>query len=537
MSEGKGFVGGSRVPRAPWPAMLLTLIALVSMTAAAAIVVISNNKPAASWTISPAVLLAFFSSIWSGSLTMLLTMSIAVIWWRAASHGSSLESLHCIWNKGLGLKYISTLRSNAAACWAVLLSWLVIVAQVAHNPLLQRSTSTTIRQTTTSDDLTLSIAPKIPDGWIGSVQNAATGTIITYPNSTSAIRGWWLNSPIQSPGSQCDGTCQGRVRGSGIDYSCYSTTSKLDLTTLENEGSFVFGINTMVTSNSTGSPVLNLSTLSSSSVDENCTATLISWNCNIQAATVEFPFIVNNNTISLDAENLYPPVVVETYVSDGDKSTATQGQGAGPLLGLHDFVTDVLATNVSLVIDQTRNISLHTGLLISDLFYQFNNSAYNPAAISKCRLEWVDPTQYVLTAMQDYLFRSSISVYTNENSQNCPVKRTSSVLTFQSNFRFLIGALSLMTLAIICVLVQFWNWWELGRRVTLSPIEVVNAFGALPTSQLNDVCMVDEILKVTGKTTVRYDGMRFNENSTVLQSRLPMRIGDMQDARRKCSKF
>ncbi|QKX58220.1 uncharacterized protein TRUGW13939_05341 [Talaromyces rugulosus] len=534
MSKDKGFVpitNGPRKFQAPWPALLLTLIALVCMTAMAAIVVISNNKPVASWAIGPAVLLAFFSSVWSGSLTMLLTMSIAVIWWRAARQGSSLESLHCIWNKGLGLRYISSLRTNSAACWAVLLSWLVIVAQIAHNPLLQRSTRTAVHQTTASDDLTLSVASKIPDGWIGSVQDASIGRIVTYPNSTSVIRDWWLNATIQTPGSRCNGTCKGRVLGSGIDYTCYSTTSTLDLTALENAGLFIFGINTMMTTDSTGSPVLNLSTLFSSHVDENCTATLNSWNCSVQAATVEYPFIVENDTISLDTENLYPPVVVEPYVSDGDKSTATRGQGAGPLLGLQDFMHDVLDTNVSLVIDQSRNVSLHTGLLISDIFAQLNNSAYSPAVIGKCRLQWADPTQYALTAMQAYLFRSSISAaHTNENPQTCPVERTSSVLIFQSNFRFLLGALSVMTLAVICVLAQFWNWWQLGRRVTLSPIEVANAFGALRTNRRNDLCMIDDILKVAGETTVRYDGTRFTENGMVLKTSLPTSSSYVQDA-------
>jgi hypothetical protein len=324
------------------------------------------------------------------------------------------------------------------------------------------------------------------------------------------------------------------VLGSGIDYTCYSTTSTLDLTSLENEGLFIFGINTMMTTDSTGSPALSLSTLFSSHVDDNCTATLNRWNCSIQAATVEYPFIVENDTIALDTENIYPPVVVETYVSDGDKSTATRGQGVGPLLGLHDFMHNVLATNVSLVIDQSRNVSLHTGLLISDIFAQLNNSAYNPAIVGKCRLQWEDPTQYALTAMQDYLFRSSISVArTNENPQNCHVERISSVLIFQSNFRFLLGALSLMTLAVICVLAQFWNWWQLGRRVTLSPIEVANAFGALRTNQRSDVCMIDEILKVAGETTVRYDGTRFTENGMVLKTSLPTGVGDVQDARYK----
>lgn len=531
MSRDKGLApvaGRYKGSRTPWPAILLAFIAVVCMIATAAVVVISNHKPVASWAISPAVLIAFFSSIWSGSLTLLLTMSIAVIWWRAASHGSSLESLHCIWNKGLGLKYISALRSNAAACWAVLLSWLVIVAEVAHNPLLQRSTTTRIHQLTTSEDIVLGVAGKIPDGWIGTVVDAAAGSIVTYPNSTTATRDWWLNATITNPGPECDGACQGRVHGSGIDYSCSSTNSTLDLTSEDNSQLFIFGINTMMTSNSTGAPILSLSTLYSSSIDENCTAVLTSWNCDIQAATVDYPFLVQNSTITLDSENLYPPVIVEPYISDGDRQTAKEGQGAGPLLGLHDFITSTLATNVSLVVH--KDFSVHNGQLISDIFYQFNMSAYNPATVGKCRLEWVDPTQYVLTAMQDYLFRSSISVHTNEDSQHCPVQRTSPVLVFQSNFRFLIGALSLMTFAVLCVLVQFWNWWELGRRVTLSPVEIANAFGALSSNRLDDVCMVDDILKVAGKTTVRYDGVRFSNESIAMQRRQSRRMSGIQDA-------
>jgi hypothetical protein len=85
------------------------------MGASAGIIVASNSQTVSSWKIEPAVLLAVLSSVWNYSLGVVFGISVSITWWRTASRGTTLESLHYIWNQGAVLNPISALRSSAAA--------------------------------------------------------------------------------------------------------------------------------------------------------------------------------------------------------------------------------------------------------------------------------------------------------------------------------------------------------------------------------------------------------------------------------------
>jgi hypothetical protein len=89
-------------------------------------------------------------------------------------------------------------------------------------------------------------------------------------------------------------------------------------------------------------------------------------------------------------------------------------------------------------------------------------------------------------------------------------------LIYQSNYNFLAAALAIMSLAFFAVLLQLWGWWELGRQVGLSPVEIARAFGALAAQQPKS-SGVGEILELVGKTEVKYDGKTFSPNTAVSQ--------------------
>ncbi|KAH8688990.1 hypothetical protein BGW36DRAFT_365524 [Talaromyces proteolyticus] len=535
----------------PWATIILIFIMLCCMGVSAGVIVVSNNQAVDSWRISPAVLLAFFSSVWSSSLAAVLTMSITITWWRYASRGTTLETLHCIWKRGFAIRYLSALKSSPIVRQVVLVAWIVIITQVAHNSLLQRSSQTTLSNAIVPDNITLDIMPQIPDGWLGYVYNATQGIMVGSRNSLSSIQDWWMNKTISTipplnsnrPVSDfyCDGSCRGRVRGAGISYECSSTSRNIDLLDAENTGTFIFSINSTLSSNLTSAaPSLTLSVLYSSEVDANCISTLTLRTCSIEAATVEYPIVIENSTVALEKTKLDPPIVVEKYSSDGDSLTAKLGQGAGPLQGIHAFVDDILTTNVSLIVGP--NGARQTGRFVGDIFFEADESAYLPETIHLCGLKWSDPTLYVLDAMQDFLFRASISSASNStntnSSQTFRVERTAPILVFQSNYGFLVAALATMLLALGAVISQLWGWWDLRHcLVSLSPIEVANAFSALETKRpdgydlsnsqnINNkgALTVDNILDVVGKTTVRYDGQSFRGSAVVPLSGRPMSL-------------
>jgi hypothetical protein len=508
----------------PWPAIVLIFTMLACMGASAGIIVGANKQITDSWKVGPTVLLALLSSIWNYSLGAVLGISVAITWWRSALRGTTLESLHYIWNKGAVLNPISALRSSAAARRVVLLAWLVVSVQIANNPLLQRAIRTGAENIVVQDSLTLDIVQRLPDGWLGTVEDASTATISGSRNGLSTVQQWWNNATIwaSSPNnasSQCFGSCEGEVQGTGLEFNCSSTFIALDISAQENVGSVIFAINTTLSTDSTGAPILVLTTLYSSAVDNTCIATLNITTCSIEAAVVEYPIVVQNATVALNQQKLYSPAVVSKFTSPGDLPTAAKGTGAGPLEALNDFFGYYLAANVTLLVDSTRNTSLYTGGLIPDLFFLPDASNYNSSIFHKCGLEWSSPTEYVLNSMYDFLFRASLSASTDNDSQTFSVQRTSLALIFESNYGYMAAALALMLVASSAVLFQLWGWWELGRQVSLSPLELAKAFRAPVMQKTNEISAVGGILEVTGKTEVRYDGESFKMGHVVSNCR------------------
>lgn len=511
----------------PWPAMVLIFTMLASMGALAGIIAGSDKQTVESWKVGPSVLLSLLSSIWNYALSALLGISVVLTWWRNALEGTTLKSLHYIWDQPGGLNIYAGLRSTKARK-VVLLAWLVGVVQIVSGPLLQRSTSVVSKNLVIEDHMTLNMTQRLQDGWTGVIVNASEQNIIGSRNGIATIQEWWKNATIwtstsNNTGSQCYGTCEGTVQGTGIAYTCTSTLLALNLSQQENVGSTLFAINTAMVANETGAPVLALTTLYTSAIDNSCMATLNITTCNIEAAIVEYPVVIQNNTVTLDMEKLHSATIVSKFVSEGDLPTATPGSGSGPLQGLDDFFGYYLWANTTLAFT-TRNTSTYTNLqgggnMIPDLFFVPESTHYDPSILRKCGLKWSSPTQFVLDSMSDWLFRASLSSSNGTNSQTFSVQRTSPALIFQTDYKYLAISLVVMLLALLGVVFQLWGFWRLGRQVTMSPLEIAKAFKAPVMQQVNHISAVDGILKEVGKKKVKYDGESFHEVPEELRER------------------
>jgi hypothetical protein len=165
-----------------------------------------------------------------------------------------------------------------------------------------------------------------------------------------------------------------------MDYNYASRMLALDLSARENVNSTLFAINTTMSTNSKGSPILVLTTLYASAVNNSCIATLIVNACSIEDATIEYPVVIQNTTVMLDMfdkEDLHNETVVSKYVSPGNFPTSAKGQDAGLLQGLNHHIGSNIAQNVTLVIDRARNLSLYNGGLIAGLFLLLEPSNYD----------------------------------------------------------------------------------------------------------------------------------------------------------------
>ncbi|KAI9767113.1 MAG: hypothetical protein M1840_005902 [Geoglossum simile] len=495
--------------RIPWLVMVLVLIIVACMGASTCIVIVSDKQAVSSWKVQPTVLLAVLSSIFNFALGTTLSMGVAVTWWRSALHGTTLARLHYIWDRGIGYSFASAFKAGFDTRRVALVATAIAVVELINNPLLQRSTHIRAQEIVTNETMKMDLAQRLPDGWTGTIGNGSAITMIGSRYGLSDVQAWWRNDTIMShnkPGYYCNGTCNGRVQGSGIKYNCSSTTEALDLSTRNSDGSIIFAINSTMSTNSTGVPFLFLTTLYSSAVNDSCVATLTVDTCQIEAAVVEYPVTIQNSTVILNYGRLQDMPVTSTYISAGDLPTAPRGAGAGPLAGLNNFFGYYLYANVTEVFDPDLGRSTYSGpSMIADLFFDPEASSYDNHTFAKCGLKWSSPTSYVLNSMHDFMFRAALRVGNGIEVQTFKAQRTSAALLFHSEPRYLASALAVMLLALLAVLSLLWGWWELGRLVSLSPLETAKAFGAPMMQSASQHSTIEGILKEIGETKFKYD--------------------------------
>lgn len=462
---------------------VLSLSTILACAVASAIVVrVSDGKEADRWKISPTVWLAIFSAGSSVAFSSALATGIAVRFWLHAARGTQMEQLHYIWDHGRGLGMLSALRAGSSARKVTLIATLAYIVQFASGPLLQRSVHQANRERLSKQTMFVNLADRIPDGWFGLKGNSG----LTHGRrAMSQYQQWYLNSTIvqqDTEGYRCDGgTCLGYVRGAGFTYSCNSSTRPLDMSNNATAHlSTAFLIDAAVTVNGTGRPALQLVVSHIFKMEGNCQATINTTTCQVAAAVVEYPVVITNSTLALRHNLLETPLrPVSIEESQGDYLTAPNGSGAGPLSGLGKFVNDNFSSNDTIRFNNISNKWLYSGAgmgHLGDAFFQAEPWDYSNHSLATCGLIWASPTQYVITAMHDYMFRVSMRVGFGVERHSFLAEKRVSVLVFESDWRYLGAALAALLVGLLLVGSLSWGGWRLQRAVTLSPLETAALF-------------------------------------------------------------
>lgn len=128
---------------------------------------------------------------------------------------------------------------------------------------------------------------------------------------------------------------------------------------------------------------------------------------------------------------------------------------------------------------------------LSNQFVQITSNN-DSASISKflipqpCNSSWGDPTTHILSSLNEIAFRVSLLAAAVEfrnttqppSPQVLEMLELSSINVFHSEYHYLLGSSLLSVFFVLLVAPTFWGWWEIGRSVTLNPIEIAKACGA-----------------------------------------------------------
>jgi hypothetical protein len=96
-----------------------------------------------------------------------------------------------------------------------------------------------------------------------------------------------------------------------------------------------------------------------------------------------------------------------------------------------------------------------------------------------------DPMDRMLDNMREIAFRTAVHVGRDPGLQNetdalqiVPYEGEGRQSIYITNTRFMIAAAILSLSSIVAVATTFYGWWELGRTVSLNPLELAKAFDA-----------------------------------------------------------
>lgn len=287
----------------PWLG-LAALVGAAGCCAAAAFVLIhSDGQPIRDWTLQPTVYLAIASAAANILLHFALAEGVNVAWWRRSlKEGTTVNDLHRYWNYGNSLWAASTSgrHFNLVALASILAAFAPI-----NGPLLQRASTVTNQPVQGQVTLSASMAPELPDGYSGTITGRLVSVALLSPSFTSVMREYTNRAAIKMSSTGCDGICHTTVKGAGFVVNCSESKAPYTL-----EGGTLDGKTNWVAVNGTNVFTSNFTHSESTPGDitlavtykgaPTCTGDVTIKRCLLRAATVAYPVMFKNDTVTLD---------------------------------------------------------------------------------------------------------------------------------------------------------------------------------------------------------------------------------------------
>ncbi|KAK3074827.1 hypothetical protein LTR53_002422 [Teratosphaeriaceae sp. CCFEE 6253] len=493
----------------PWVAAAEIAIAVLCTVAAILVVALSHGKRQGSWhipatkhtkrvTIEPKLLLSVLSSVLSLMLGLALKEGLNVSWWRKVLVGGKVRDLERHWSTGNSVLQaaIAGKRITYVACGLLL----VTATGIAESTLMQRST-TTKSQPVKGDDpfnITTQLATVVPyTGW------ESTNGIVPVsldPAFASVVRAWTSNAQINSSFMGCDSTCSAFVAGAGLAADCQSNQTTITLGEVAYNQSwphdptnfsyyppqwtrprtlFQTSFDLAGSDETLSFTNITLNTLSSTATtdaDGDCPRMVTRRQCTLRPAIVKYPVLISDTTLTLDKAALANTnsLQVIKYLTMNDTEPLYTSLG-----GIYLALSDLYTSKATLTWNNQFGDGWFfqpKGSLVSS--YYFTGASSPLDTEYTCNATLADPTADLLASITDLMFRVAVANSSASDRADAAALPTGVLNYYHSSFLFLGIAVALVWVNIAVILPMFWGWWALGRKISLNPIEVAEAFNA-----------------------------------------------------------
>jgi hypothetical protein len=548
----------------PWIGFAGFITIVLATAMAVAILGLSDGKRVLDWPfrrfpIQPNVLLNIANQVQNLGLITLIAQGLAIAWWRKALKGSSLRTLHR--NHAYSYSFYAIVTSgkrfNIIALAALMTKFAVI-----DSTLFQKATKTVITQQKeyTNATVTAWIESKwtpnsggIPgdEGTIKTVDAAWAGVIDAY---NGKIANGKVHDLLEEYSSFFDcpfrQECSGSIKAIGFAFNCKTDTENVD-----------YGVQrqSQQGGNSTSYPLWDVRFDSQwATVDKpyadvklemlyvdshngssagSCPGTLTRRTCLIRPAIVEYPVTVmkpseeelkgknivthikffNDNktwplSAPLEAQQIDDLKVVE-YADLNEKFNTVSTVGA-----MTYVFNNLYSSSANLTYENDWSIASR-GSQAQSIFYADNDDNHSKCNYDIDKSSRDDPVIELLRKINTLSFVASLylnsaptlerkaRMQANLAHQTIETSVTGIVEQYKTSFAYVGGALAATFITVLFVLPVYWGFWQLGRKVTLGPLEISHAFNApiiAPDKTKNHHGDFDEVLNEVGKRKVQY---------------------------------
>ncbi|KAJ4384265.1 hypothetical protein N0V86_001112 [Didymella sp. IMI 355093] len=553
----------------PWIGFSGFVIIIIATSMAVAVLGASNKERVKDWPftrfpIQPNVLINIANQFQNLGLITFISQGLAIAWWRKAMQGSSLSTLHR--NHAYSYSFYSIITSgkhfNIVALAALMTKFAVI-----DSTLFQKATKTIVTQQVNYKNVTMTgwletnwplKSGGVPGegGTIKTVDAAWAGVITAY---NGKIANGKVHDLLNNKASFFDcpfrQECSGSFKALGFAFDCNSTTEDVNYG-LQRQTQFGgvdtsyplwdVGFNSSWATDIKPYASIDMSMLyvdSHAGADSNdCPGTLTRRTCEIRPAIVEYPVTVmvpseeelrgrnivthikffNDNVTHPIGTNITEPQIdqlrfieyVDLKEELGDVST----------IGALTYVMNNLySSSAYLTYGDDWDIKLEGDQAQTTFFADNDTETFSRCWYDIDRPGLDDPAIELLRKINTLSFVAALYLKgqptTNSTdraaegmaSQTALSSVTGIVEEYTTDFNYVAGALVATFVTLLLVLPVYWGFWQLGRKVTLGPLEIANAFNApiiKPDNVKGQHGDFEEVLQEVGKRRVRYGQLK-----------------------------
>ncbi|KAF4960057.1 hypothetical protein FSARC_10552 [Fusarium sarcochroum] len=469
--------------RFPYRGLGMWVLALLGTVAAILILVFSDGVPVDHWDehIQPTVWLALTSALSGAFLACAFTEGAAISYWRAAGKPVTLQQLQAVYGSSTGIIQAAinlfTWKSKVLGFASVLMT-----LSVLRGPLMQRASLTANHFQTQEGTIDFHIARELPDNYASIMTGRTHSTSLLTKNFSDIAQGYSNRKDMVVFDTTCD-NCTTSVQGFGFQVNCTDTTRDFNLTVGMDRASMMkamsggdlFQVNITEYSDYSVYDMPDGSFLRYTTLYKDthkCSGKLKIQTCDLHAGTTKFPVRMDGETVELVGTWKDDKFIRRKYMMPAPMVAS----GSGNILGGFSMIAQALYESSAYM-----SFTGATGYDVSSDGLPATQYLTMNSTIPGCEDTWENPMDDIIELTRDIGFRASLQYakYNTTDKQRVEYDSGTVTLVYVTNYEKMWIAVAVSLVGIFSVLPTFWGWWELGRDVSLNPLEIANAFGTV----------------------------------------------------------